>query len=63
MKTILSLSLLFISLAAFAQTAPSKEIQIKLAVLAAPEDQRAAATVYAFEGTLLRKGTNQTVCL
>ena len=63
MKTILSLSLLFISLSAFAQTAPSKEIQIKLAVLAAPEDQRAAATVYAFDGTLLRKGTNQTVCL
>lgn len=63
MKTFLSLLLLFIGFSAFTQTTPSKEIQIKLAVLAAPEDQRAGATVYAFDGTLLRKGSNQTVCL
>lgn len=63
MKTFLSLLLLFIGFSAFTQTTPSKEIQIKLAVLAAPEDQRASATVYAFDGTLLRKGSNQTVCL
>lgn len=50
-------------ISAHAQTGPSKEIQIKMALLAAPEDQRANATVYAFDGTLLRKGNNQTLCL
>jgi len=48
---------------AFSQTSISKENQIKMALLAAPEDQRANATVYSFDGTLLRKGSNQTVCL
>jgi hypothetical protein len=51
----------------YSQTLPSKEIQIKMAVLAAPEDQRAAATVYGIDSKgeiiLLRKGSNQTVCL
>lgn len=63
MKLLPFFCLLLISGVSFSQTVPSKEIQIKLAVLAAPEDQRAGATVYAFDGTLLRKGTNQTVCL
>jgi hypothetical protein len=63
MKTSLIPILLILSGNLFAQTPPSKEIQIKMAVLAAPEDQRANATVYAFDGVLLRKGTNQTVCL
>lgn len=63
MKQLLSLLMIFASFQAISQTQPSKEIQIKLAVLAAPEDQRAHATVYAFDGTLLRKGTNQTICL
>lgn len=59
--------MIFASIQAFSQTIPSKEIQIKMAVLAAPEDQRAAATVYGYdvkgEVILLRQGTNQTVCL
>ena len=63
MKAFLSGLLLFTTLPVFAQTSPSQEIQIKMATLAAPEDQRAGATVYSFEGILLRKGTNQTVCL
>jgi hypothetical protein len=63
MKKLLSLLMIFASFQAISQTQPSKEIQIKLAVLAAPEDQRANATVYAYDGALLRKGTNQTVCL
>lgn len=63
MKKLLSLLMIFAWFQAISQTQPSKEIQIKLAVLAAPEDQRANATVYAFDGTLLRKGINQTVCL
>lgn len=67
MRTFILLFLLILSGNAFSQTNPSKEIQIKMAVLAAPEDQRAAATVYGFDSKgeviLLRKGSNQTVCL
>jgi hypothetical protein len=51
-----------------AQTAiPSADIQIKLAMLAAPDEKRASATVMGFspEGKLmvLRKGTNEMICL
>ncbi len=67
MKTFLSFLMIFAGIQAFSQTAPTKEIQIKLAVLAAPEDQRANATVYGYDAKgeviLLRQGTNQTVCL
>jgi hypothetical protein len=46
---------------------PSAEIQIKGAVLAAPEDKRAGAMVYGYnakgEYVVLRKGTNEMVCL
>ncbi len=46
---------------------PSAEIQIKGAVLAAPEDKRAGAIVYGYnakgEYVVLRKGTNEIVCL
>jgi hypothetical protein len=40
MKTFLSILMIFTFFQAFAQTAPSKVIQIKMAVLAAPEDQQ-----------------------
>ncbi|GAA0878416.1 hypothetical protein GCM10009119_13840 [Algoriphagus jejuensis] len=63
MKTFLSILILIAGFSASAQTVPSKEIQIKMALLAAPEDQRAGAAVYSYEGVLLRKGSNQTVCL
>lgn len=67
MKILLSLLVIFTSFQAISQTVPSKEIQIKMAVLAAPEDQRSAATVYGYDAKgeiiLLRQGTNQTVCL
>jgi hypothetical protein len=46
---------------------PSAEVQIKTAVLAAPEDKRAAATVYGYDAkgkfAVLRKGTNEIICL
>jgi hypothetical protein len=46
---------------------PSPEIQIKMAVLAAPEEMRAGAMVYGYDAkgklTVLRKGTNEMVCL
>lgn len=45
----------------------SADVQIKLAVLAAPEDKRDGAAVYGYAPdksfTLLRKGTNELVCL
>jgi hypothetical protein len=53
--------------AAAPAAAPSPETQIAAAVLAAPVDRRAAATVlgYDAEGKLvtLRKGTNDQICL
>lgn len=52
---------------AIAQDVPSKEIQIKTAVLAAPEDMRDGAKVYGYdenkEWTVLRKGTNDMICI
>ena len=46
---------------------PAKEVQIKTAVLAAPQEQRENATVmgYSPEGVLvvLRKGSNEMICL
>lgn len=50
----------------FAQI-PSTEIQLKIAVLAAPEDKRDGAMVYGYntkgEFVVLRKGTNEFVCI
>ena len=50
----------------FAQI-PSAEIQIKTAVLAAPEDKQDGAMVYGYnakgEFVMLRKGTNEFVCI
>ncbi|MBL7872705.1 MAG: hypothetical protein JNM78_13900 [Cyclobacteriaceae bacterium] len=54
------------SFSSLAQT-PSAEIQIKTALLAAPEDMRAGAMVYGYDAkgdfVVLRKGTNELVCL
>lgn len=51
----------------FGQTIPSKEVQIKTATLAAPEDKRADATVYGYDSdgsfVVLRKGTNEMICI
>ncbi|WP_373520033.1 hypothetical protein, partial [Aquiflexum sp.] len=68
MKTpVLFLLLSIISFPAFSQTIPSKEIQIKTALLAAPEDKREGAMVYGYndkgEFIVLRKGTNELICL
>jgi hypothetical protein len=50
----------------FAQS-PSADIQIKTALLAAPEDMRAGAMVYGYgakgEMIVLRKGTNEMICM
>jgi hypothetical protein len=46
---------------------PPPEIQIKVAVLAAAEDKRGGAMVYGYDAkgefVLLRRGTNELVCL
>jgi len=51
----------------FGQPAPSRETQIKMAVLAAPTDQRDDATIMGYSPTgelvVLRRGTNGMICL
>lgn len=46
---------------------PAAEVQIKSALMAAPADKREGAAVYGFTSakvfTLLRKGTNELICL
>lgn len=70
MKTpVLTSFLLLLTFAALAQTptVPSADVQIKTAVMAAPVDKQAGATVYGHsdknEFTVLRKGTNELICL
>ncbi|WP_018622663.1 hypothetical protein [Spirosoma luteum] len=70
MKTLLTLATLCgLASAGMAQTpaVPSPDIQIKTALLAAPADKRDAAMVYGYspknEFVVLRKGTNELVCL
>jgi hypothetical protein len=58
--------MLFVNAASFAQT-PTKEIQIKLALLAAPDELRDKASVYGYDANgdyiQLRKGENEMICL
>ncbi len=69
MKQSLSiLALLFIVNSLSAQTKiPSPDIQIKLALQAAPEEKREGAKVYGYDSngkfTVLREGTNEMICL
>ena len=70
MKTILLFTCLTTPiLNAQAQTpvVPPADMQIKLATMAAPDDKRDGAMVYGYsnknEFTILRKGTNELVCL
>jgi hypothetical protein len=50
-----------------AQNIPPAAVQIKLAVLASPEESRAQAMVYGYSSTgdfiVLQKGSNEMVCL
>lgn len=69
MKLPLLTLILISAIPSFAQDAgiPAAEIQIKLAVLAAPEDTRNETMVYGYsakgEIIVLRKGTNDMVCI
>ncbi len=59
------LSIAFLNL--FSQEIPKTEVQIQLAVLAAPEEARGASMVYGYsdkgEFVVLRKGSNEMICI
>ena len=60
-------ALLLASTAAGAQTIPSAEDQIRVAILAAPAELRDGAMVYGYDAkgefAVLRRGTNSLICL
>jgi hypothetical protein len=67
-KTLLVLALLLAGVGTQAQTTiPAPEIQIKAAMLAVPSEKQKEATVFGYnqkgEFVLLRKGTNELICL
>lgn len=67
-KSLILLPFLLLAFSSPAQSQfPSKESQLKSAVLAAPAEKRAEATVYGYspEGKLilLRQGNNEMICL
>jgi hypothetical protein len=67
MKRIILCLIIFQCVLANAQTVPSTDLQVKTALMAAPSEQREAATVYGLnsknEFVVLRKGTNEMICL
>lgn len=69
MKNILlTYSLLFsIAGSTFAQKAPPTAVQIKTALMAAPDEKKEGAMVYGYtpegEWTVLRKGSNDLICI
>ncbi|WP_304516890.1 hypothetical protein [Cecembia rubra] len=68
MKTSFTLiSLFLISTWGIAQQIPTKEIQIKTALLAAPDELKDGASVYGYDENgkfiSLRKGSNDLICL
>ncbi len=66
-KFTLAVALVFYGAFGFSQSIPTKEVQLKTAVLAAPESLREKAMVYGYsekgEFIVLRKGENEMVCL
>jgi hypothetical protein len=66
MKYVTILIVLIASFKALSQV-PSAEVQIKTAVLAAPEEKRAGAMVYGYDAkgefVVLRSGTNELICI
>src|SRR5215204_4161984 len=68
MKNILMLLTCLVPLTACTQSnVPSREVQIKTALLAVPPDKKDSATVYGYsdkkEFILLRKGFNELICI
>ncbi len=56
-----------ISVSGKAQSVPSKEVQLKTATMAAPEDKREGAKVYGYDAegnfVTLREGSNEMICI
>jgi hypothetical protein len=67
MKAIMISLCLLVAIVAKAQTIPPADVQVKVALLASPEESRDKALVYGYsekgEFTVLRKGENELVCL
>jgi hypothetical protein len=67
MKIWTSLFFFFCTTAVFGQQLPSIEVQLKTAVLAAPQEQREKAQILGYnekgELVVLRPGTNEMICL
>lgn len=67
MKSLLSLAVLMLMLTSSYSQAPSADIQMKAAVLAAPEAMREGAKIYGYSNSgefiELRKGSNNMICL
>ena len=65
--SVLALGIICLSCKSQAQEIPDKEAQISAAVMAAPEDKRAEATVLGFDAdgniVTIREGSNNMVCL
>jgi hypothetical protein len=68
MKNIFAYPLfLFFALPVFAQETPPSAIQIRTALMAAPDEKKEGAMIYGYnslgEWTTLRKGTNDMICI
>ncbi|MCP9200865.1 hypothetical protein MKO06_13170 [Gramella sp. GC03-9] len=67
MRTTISIIIFLICFTGFSQKILPKEVQIRTAVLAAPEDERAGAKVYGYSEdgkmVVLREGTNKMICI
>lgn len=68
MKKIISvICLLFASFWTFGQEIPSMEVQLKTALMAAPDEMKEGAMVYGYDAQgnfiVLKKGTNDLICL
>jgi hypothetical protein len=67
MKTLMISACVLVTTVLKAQTVPPADVQIKVALLASPEESRDKAMVYGYsekgEFVVLRKGENEMVCL
>jgi hypothetical protein len=67
MKSLCAGLVLLISGSMVSAQTPTAEIQIKVALLAAPQDKREGAMVYGYDAkgeiVVLRKGTNEIICI
>lgn len=67
MKSLLSIAIVMLLFTCCYSQVPTADVQMKVAVLAAPEDMREGAKIYGYsnkgEFVELRKGSNNMICL